>query len=138
MSRAEQTKRIIRAMRNPHADILFHPTGRVINQREPYDVDMDALIAEAKQTGTVIEIDAFPDRLDLRDDHIRRAVQAGVKLTIDSDAHKADHMRYLSFGIDQARRGWVAKDDVLNTRPLKAFLAALKDGRTARKPPLTQ
>ena len=138
MSRAEQTERIIRAMRNPHADILFHPTGRVINQREPYDVDMDALIAEAKQTGTVIEIDAFPDRLDLRDDHIRRAVQAGVKLTIDSDAHKTEHMRYLSFGIDQARRGWVAKDDVLNTRPLKTFLTALKDGRTGQEPFLPQ
>jgi DNA polymerase (family 10) len=102
----------------------------LVNQREPYDIDIDALIAEARQTGTVIEIDAFPDRLDLRDDHIRRAVQAGVKLTIDSDAHRTEHMRHLSFGIDQARRGWAAKNDVLNTRPLNAFLAALKDGRT--------
>jgi DNA polymerase (family 10) len=128
LSRAAMTARIVRAIRNPHADILFHPTGRVIHRREAYDVDMDAIIAEAKRTGTVLEIDAYPDRLDLRDDHVRRAVQAGVKLTIDSDAHSVHHIRYLSFGIDQARRGWATKTDVLNTRPLKSFLAGLKDG----------
>lgn len=132
LSRDDMTARIIRAMRNPHADILFHPTGRVIQRREAYDVDMEALIAEAKATGTVLEIDAFPDRLDLRDDHIRRAVQAGVKLTIDSDAHSANHIRYLSFGVDQARRGWATKDDILNTRPLQAFLAGLKGKATRR------
>ena len=134
MSRADMTARIVRAMRNPHADILFHPTGRVLGRREAYDVDMDAVIAEAKRTGTVLEIDAYPERLDLRDDHIRKAVAAGVKLTIDSDAHSVSHFRYLSFGIDQARRGWATRDDVLNTRPLAGFLAGLKDGEYRRRP----
>jgi DNA polymerase (family 10) len=91
---------------------------------------MDAVIAEAKRSGTILEIDAYPDRLDLRDDHIRKAVSAGVKLTIDSDAHSVNHFRYLAFGIDQARRGWATRDDVLNTRPLAGFLAGLKDGRS--------
>jgi DNA polymerase (family 10) len=126
LSRKEMTERIIKAMHNPHADILFHPTGRVIQKREPYDVDMDALIKTAKETGTVLEIDAYPDRLDLKDEHIRKAVEAGVKLVIDSDAHSVNHIRFLEFGVAQARRGWAKKSDVLNTRPLKEFLRCLK------------
>jgi DNA polymerase (family 10) len=126
LPRREMTERIVKAMCNPHADILFHPTGRVIQKREPYDVDMDALIKTAKETGTVLEIDAYPDRLDLKDGHIRKAVEAGVKLAIDSDAHSVNHMRFLEFGVAQARRGWAEKDDVINTRPLKEFLKCLK------------
>ncbi|MBI2351732.1 MAG: DNA polymerase/3'-5' exonuclease PolX, partial [Deltaproteobacteria bacterium] len=114
LPRREMTERIVKAMRNPHADILFHPTGRVIQKREPYEVDMDALIKTAKETGTVLEIDAYPDRLDLKDEHVRKAVQAGVKLVIDSDAHSVNHMRFLEFGVAQARRGWAEKDDVIN------------------------
>ncbi|MBI1993489.1 MAG: DNA polymerase/3'-5' exonuclease PolX [Deltaproteobacteria bacterium] len=126
LPRREMTERIVRAMRNPHADILFHPTGRVIQKREPYDVDMDAVIRTAKETGAVLEIDAYPDRLDLKDEHVRKAVAAGVKLVIDSDAHSINHMRFLEFGVAQARRGWAEKKDVINTRPLKEFLKALK------------
>ena len=126
LPKREMTERIVRAMRNPHADILFHPTGRVIQKREPYDVDMDALIKTAKETGTVLEIDAYPDRLDLKDGHIRKAVEAGVKLAIDSDAHRVNHIRFLEFGVAQARRGWAEKKDVINTRPLKEFLKCLK------------
>ena len=126
LPKREMTERIVRAMRNPHADILFHPTGRVIQKREPYDVDMDALIKTAKETGTVLEIDAYPDRLDLKDGHIRKAVEAGVKLAIDSDAHSVNHIRFLEFGVAQARRGWAEKKDVINTRPLKEFLRCLK------------
>lgn len=126
LPRKEMTERITRAMRNPHADILFHPTGRVIQKREPYDVDMDAIIKTAKETGTVLEIDAYPDRLDLKDEHVRKVVQAGVKLVIDSDAHSVNHIRFLDFGIAQARRGWAEKKDVINTRPLKEFLKCLK------------
>jgi len=126
LPKREMTERIVRAMRNPHADILFHPTGRVIQKREPYDVDMDALIKTAKETGTVLEIDAYPDRLDLKDGHIRKAVEAGVKLLIDSDAHSVNHIRFLEFGVAQARRGWAEKKDVINTRPLKEFLKCLK------------
>jgi DNA polymerase (family 10) len=134
LSRAEMTKRIARAMRNPHADILFHPTGRVIGRREPYDVDVDALIAIAKETGTVLELDAYPDRLDLKDEHVRRTIAAGVPIVIDSDAHNVKHLPFpRRWGVDQARRGWATAKDVLNTRPVDAFLAALKDGRGRRR-----
>ncbi|MFQ5683799.1 MAG: DNA polymerase/3'-5' exonuclease PolX [Candidatus Binatia bacterium] len=122
----EMTERIQRAMRNPHADILFHPTGRVLQKREPYDVDMEVIIRTAKETGTVLEIDAFPDRLDLKDGHIRSAIGAGVKLAIDSDAHSVNHIRFLEYGVAQARRGWAEKSDIVNTRPLKEFLRCLK------------
>jgi DNA polymerase (family 10) len=126
LPRAEMTSRVIRAMENPHADILFHPTGRVLQKREPYDIDIDAVIAAAKRSGTVLEIDAYPDRLDLKDEHVRKAVDAGVKLVIDSDAHSVNHLHFLHFGVATARRGWACKTDVINTRPLKAFLGALK------------
>jgi DNA polymerase (family 10) len=131
LPRAEQTRRIVRAMENPHADILFHPTGRVLGKREPYDVDIDAVIAAAKRTGTVLELDAYPERLDLKDEHLRKAVAAGVPLVIDSDAHSTKHLPFpRQWGIPQARRGWVTANDVLNTRPLAGFLAGLK-GATA-------
>ncbi len=126
MPRSEMTRRIIRAMQNPHVDVLFHPTGRIIQRREPYDVDIDAVIRAAKETGTILEIDAYPERLDMKDEHIRKAVEAGVKMVIDSDAHQASHFGYLKLGIAQARRGWATASDVLNTKPLEQFLAALK------------
>jgi len=126
LSREEMTRRVIRAMENPHADILFHPTNRILNRREPVDLDIDAVIAAAKRTGTVLEIDAYPDRLDLKDEHVRKAVAAGVKLAIDTDAHNTAHLPYLEFGVATARRGWARKADVINTKPLKAFLACLK------------
>ncbi len=129
LGRAEQTRRIIRAMENPHADILFHPTGRVLQKREAYDVDIDAVIDAAKRTGTVLEIDAFPERLDLKDEHVRKCVDKSVKLSIDTDAHSVRHLDYLHFGIATARRGWATKAEVVNTKPLKQFLAALKGGR---------
>src|SRR5213079_2014151 len=129
LPRREQTDRIVRAMRNPHADILFHPTGRVIQKREPYEVDIEAVIAAARDTGTVLELDAYPDRLDLRDEHVRRAIQAGVPIVIDSDAHSVKHLGFpRTYGVDQARRGWATAKDVLNTRPVEAFLARLKGG----------
>src|SRR5262249_50680790 len=136
LSRAEQTRRIIRAMHNPHADILFHPTGRRLGKRPPFEVDIDAVIAAAARTGTVLELDAYPERLDLNEDHLRRAVTAGVPLVIDSDAHAAAHLGFpREYGIGQARRGWVTKRDVLNTRPLAGFLAGLKDGPRSRSAP---
>jgi DNA polymerase (family 10) len=129
LPRAEMTRRIVRAMENPHADILFHPTGRVLQKREPYDLDIDAVIEAAKRTGTVLEIDAHPERLDLKDEHVRKAVQAGVKLAIDTDAHSVQHLGYLHFGVATARRGWARKSDVVNTKPLRSFLRCLKGGR---------
>lgn len=129
LSRQEMTERIVRAMRHPYADILFHPTGRVLHKREPYDVDIDEIIRMAKETGTILEIDAYPERLDLKDEHIRRAVQAGVPLVIDSDAHHLNHFRVLDYGIAQARRGWARSEDILNTLPCDDFLARLKRRR---------
>ncbi len=126
LPRAEQTKRIIRAMRNKHADILFHPTGRLILKREPYDVYMDEIIKVAKETGTVLEIDANPNRLDLKDEYIRKAVSVGVKLSIDSDAHSKNSFHYLEFGIAQARRGFAKSSDVINTRSWQEMLKLLK------------
>jgi DNA polymerase (family 10) len=128
LSRAEQTRRVLRAIENPHADILFHPTCRVIQKREPIDLDIDAVIQAAKRTGTILEVDAYPERLDLKDEHVRKAVEAGVKLAIDTDAHNVKHLQFLHFGIAAARRGWATKADVINTKPVKGFLASLKGG----------
>ncbi len=126
LSKEEQTERVKKAMNNPNVDIIFHPTGRLINKRPAYEVDMDELIAEAKKTGTVLEIDAFPDRLDLKDEYIRKCVKTGVKMSIDSDAHAAVHFNVLEFGIAQARRGWAEKKDIVNAWPVEKMLGMLK------------
>lgn len=126
LPRNQQTERIIRAMKNPYVNILFHPTGRIINKREAMDVDIDAIIAAAKKYNVILEIDAYPDRLDLKDDYIRKAVNAGVKLAIDSDAHDRAHISFLEYGIAQARRGWAKKSDIINTLPLETLLRTLQ------------
>jgi DNA polymerase (family 10) len=126
MPRKDQTERIRRAITNPNADILFHPTGRIINRRAAYDVDIDALIGAAKKAGTIMEIDAFPDRLDLKDEHIRKCVVSGVKMAIDSDAHASAHFSCLEYGIAQARRGWAEKKDIINVWPLEKMMKCLK------------
>ena len=123
-----QTARIIRAIKNPFVDILFHPTGRIVGKREGYAVDIKKIIETAKETGTLLEIDAF-DRLDLRDEHVRMCIEAGVKLAIDSDAHSPDHFQVLRYGVGQARRGWATKRDIINTWELKKMLAILKRNR---------
>ncbi len=126
MSEKDMTARIQRAMENPNVDIIFHPTGRIIQKREAYKVDMDELLKTAKKTKTVMEIDAFPDRLDLKDEYIRKAVALGVKLSIDSDAHATKHFEYLKYGIAQARRGWAEKKDVVNAHSWQDMLKMLK------------
>jgi DNA polymerase (family 10) len=126
LTRAEQTERVKRAMSNQHVDILFHPTGRIINRREAYDIDIDVIVAHAKRTGTVLEIDAFPDRSDLKDEHIRMCVTAGVKMSIDSDAHSLTHFSYLECGVAQARRGWATRNDIINAWPIEKMLTLLK------------
>lgn len=126
LPRAEQTKRIIRAMENPYVHVLFHPTGRVIGKREPCDVDMEIVIKTAQRTGTVLEIDSFPTRLDLRDEYVRQCVKAGVRMTIDSDAHTATQFAYLECGIGTARRGWARRSDIINAWPLGKMLQFLK------------
>lgn len=126
MSKDDMTERIVRAIQNPNVDILFHPTGRLIQKREGYEVDMEKVIKEAVKTGTVLEINAYPERLDLRDEHIRMALKAGAKFVIDSDAHNKEHFKYLDLGVSQARRGWCTANDVLNTLPAEKMLKELK------------
>ena len=122
----KQTERLIKAAKNPSVDILFHPTGRLINRRPGYLVNIEKVIEVAKDTNTVLEIDAHYDRLDLKDEYVRMAVRNGVKLVIDSDAHHPIHYSFLTFGIAQARRGWAIQSDILNTLPADKLLNALK------------
>ncbi|MBI2591171.1 MAG: DNA polymerase III [Candidatus Brennerbacteria bacterium] len=126
LSREDQTERIKKAMVNPNVDILFHPTGRIIQKREAYEIDIDEIIKTAKKTGTILEIDAYPSRLDLNDEYIKKCVEAGVKMSIDSDAHSITHFPYLEFGIAQARRGWAKKSDIINGWPLEKMLKLIK------------
>lgn len=128
LSMGAQTERVKRAMENPHVDIFFHPTGRILNKRKAYDIDMDEIIKVAKATGTVLEIDAFPERSDLKDEYIRKCVELNVKMSINSDAHSAAHFEFLDLGISQARRGWAGKADIINAWPLKKCLGYLKNG----------
>ena len=127
LSKAEMTERICRALRNPHVDILFHPTGRLLMKRDPYEIDIDEVIRVARETGTLLEVDALEDRLDLKDEHVRAAVEGGVKLVVDSDAHAPRHFDYLPLGVATARRGWATAADIANTLPLPRFLGLLKD-----------
>ncbi|MCC6934780.1 MAG: DNA polymerase/3'-5' exonuclease PolX [Candidatus Yanofskybacteria bacterium] len=121
-----QTERIIRAMEHPQAHILFHPTGRLLGRRAPYPVDMRAIIAAAKRTKTVLEVNADPHRLDLMGEHVRMALEAGVRLAINTDAHHGDQFVNLRWGIGQARRGWARAGDVVNTRRWRDMLKLLK------------
>ena len=121
-----QTARLISAAQNPNIDIIFHPTGRIINQREGYPVNISKLIDVTNESNTILEIDAHYNRLDLKDEFIRMAIENNVKLVIDSDAHHPLHYAFLIFGIGQARRGWAKKSDILNTLSAKELLDSLK------------
>jgi DNA polymerase (family 10) len=115
LSRKKQTERIIKAMENPYFNILGHPTGRLINRRKPYAVDLEKVMAAAKGNGCFMELNAQPDRLDLSDEACRLARDMGVKIAVSSDAHDTGGLSYLRLGIDQARRGWLESADVINT-----------------------
>jgi DNA polymerase (family 10) len=128
-SKDEMTRRIIRAMENPHVNIIGHPTGRKIGQRPPIEFDMDEVFKAAARTGTALEVNSYPDRLDLRDEHIMWAKRHGVKFAVDTDAHSTVHLPYLRFGIGTAQRGWLTKEDVINTWPLTKLRKFLKKGR---------
>ncbi len=113
-------------MKNPNVDIISHPTGRLLLRRDEYQIDFDKILKVAKETGTILEINAYPERLDLNDFNIRRAKGAGVKMIINTDSHHKDQMRFIEFGISQARRGWAEKEDIVNCWPLEKFLKSLK------------
>jgi DNA polymerase (family X) len=126
LSAADQTKRLCAAMESPHVDVIGHPTGRLIGRREAYPVDVEAVIAKAAETGTVLEVSAQPDRLDLRDVDVRLAIQGGVRLAIDTDGHSAAAIDMIRFGVMNARRGWATAADVVNTRPWPELRSLLK------------
>ncbi len=126
LTKAEMTRRIIRAMRHPKVNILGHPTGRLINQREPYLLDIEEVVRIAKEEGVLLEANAHPERLDLQDYHLQLAKQAGVKIVINTDSHRSSDLQYMRYGVDQARRGWLEKSDVANTLPLNQFLKLIQ------------
>jgi DNA polymerase (family 10) len=126
LSRIKQTERIIRAMDNPHFNILAHPTGRLINQRDAYDVDMEKVMEAALERGCYLELNAHPDRLDLDDVHCRMAKEMGLKVAISTDAHAASNLDYMRYGVDQGRRGWLEPEDVLNTRSFRELASLLR------------
>ena len=126
LTKKEQTRRILKAMENPCFNILAHPSGRLIGLREPYEVDMEAIIKAAKELGCILELNAQPDRLDLDDIYCKAAKEAGVKIALSSDAHSINDLHYISYGISQARRGWLEKEDVVNTLPLTQLRKLLR------------
>lgn len=126
LSKKEQTKRILKAIENPYFTILAHPTGRLIGLRDPYDIDMEAIMEACLQRGCILELNAQPDRLDINDIHCKRAKDAGVPIAISTDAHSAKDLDLMEYGIGQGRRGWLEKEDVVNTKSLKALRALLK------------
>ena len=132
LTKDEQTKRLIHAMENSHVDIIFHPTGRLIHERPGIELDMDAIFEAAKRTGTCLEINAYPNRLDLNDDAIRHSQKMGIKLSIGTDAHSTAELSYNIYGISQSRRGWCEKKDVINTFSLKEILEFLKKPKSRR------
>jgi DNA polymerase (family X) len=131
-SKDEMTRRIIKAMEHPLVNIIGHPTARQINRRPPIEYDLDEVFAAAARTGTALEINSHPDRLDLNDEHIAWARQHGVRFAIDSDAHAPLHLPNVRFGVATAQRGWVTRAEVINTWPLSKLRTFLAKGRAGR------
>ena len=126
MPKQEMTQRIVKALENPYTNILAHPTGRLINAREPYETDIDKIFETCRERGVALEINAHPQRLDLNDVHIRKAVDYKNRFAINTDAHSVDEMGHIHFGIAQARRGWLKKEAVMNTLSLKKLIQLAK------------
>jgi len=126
LPREAQTERVIRAMQNRHVHIIGHPTGRLIGERAPFEIDMDRVLAAARELGCFLEINGQPERLDLNDLHAHAAKSKGVRLAVSTDAHSVNSFQYIRYGIDQARRAWLTADDVINTRSLSALRKLLK------------
>jgi DNA polymerase (family 10) len=133
MDRAEMTERMLAAVENPYTQIIAHPTGRLVLRREPFEYDMEAVLDACAEHGVAMECNAYPDRLDLRDVHLRMAKQRGVKIVISTDSHTTHNLQFMKYGVETARRGWIEKKDVINTLPLNEFLAALRPKPSAAK-----
>ncbi|MDD5083024.1 MAG: hypothetical protein PHU08_06600, partial [Dehalococcoidales bacterium] len=121
-SEERMTRRILKALENPHVDVLSHPTGRLFPDRESVALDIEAVFRAAAKNNIILEINAMPNRLDLKDIHAYRARELGVKLAINTDAHSTDHLELVRFGIGVARRGWCEATDIINTRPLPELI----------------
>jgi DNA polymerase (family 10) len=119
----DQTRRYLRALAHPRATILGHPLARMVNRREPVNVDIDALLAAAVEHGVALELNAHPNRLDLPETHLFRARELGAKVAISTDAHRTSELQLMPYGIEQARRAWLTPDDVINTWPLPELMA---------------
>ncbi|HEX9235023.1 MAG TPA: PHP domain-containing protein, partial [Actinomycetota bacterium] len=128
-SKEEMTRRLVRASENPFVNIIGHPTGRKIGQRPPIEFDLDEVFAAAARTGTALEVNAFPDRLDLRDEHVMWAKRHGVKFAVDTDSHSTVHLPLMRYGVGVAQRGWLTRGDVINTWPLGKLRTFLRKGR---------
>ncbi|MGE5460564.1 MAG: DNA polymerase/3'-5' exonuclease PolX [Solirubrobacterales bacterium] len=128
-SKTEMTRRLIRAMENPYVHVIGHPTTRLINRRQPAEFDLDEVFKAAARTGTALEINAYPDRLDLKDEHIAWAKRHGVRFAIDTDSHATTHLEVMRYGVATAQRGWLTKDDVINAWPLAKLRRFLRKGR---------
>jgi len=126
MERAEMTERMIKAMKNPYFNIISHPTGRILKRRDEYQIDFDKILRAAKEYKIILEINSFPERLDLNDQNIRRAKEAGVKMIINTDSHQKDQLRYIEFGLAQAKRGWAEKKDTINSQPIEKLIEYFK------------
>jgi DNA polymerase (family 10) len=129
-SSEELTRRMIRAMENPYVNVIGHPTARLIGKRPPIDMNLEAVFEAAARTGTALEVNSFPDRLDLKDEHILWARRYGPKFAVDTDSHSPVHLSLMRFGVATAQRGWLTKDDVINTWPLAKLRRFLRKGRT--------
>ena len=123
---AKMTDRLLKALSNPNTSILGHPTGRLLLRRDAYQFDMEAILSAAAKNRVAMELNSYPDRLDLNDVHLRQARQRGVKIVINTDSHHTSHMEKIRYGIVQARRAWLRKEDVLNTLPTAQFARAMK------------
>jgi DNA polymerase (family X) len=132
-SREQITGRLIAAMKNPYVTVIAHPTGRLIGERDPYDVDMDEIFRVAKETGTAIEINAYPLRLDLNDIYAKKAGEMGIPIVISTDTHVTSQFGYMEYGVSIARRGWLEKSGVLNTLSYKSLIKALKKNNASKK-----
>jgi DNA polymerase (family X) len=133
IDRKQMTERYLKAIENPYTQIIAHPTGRLVLRREAFEYDMEAVLDTCAKHGVVMECNAYPDRLDLCDVHLRLAKQRGVRIVISTDSHTTGNLKYMKYGVTTARRGWIEKRDVINTLPLDEFLAALRPKPQAAK-----
>jgi DNA polymerase (family 10) len=137
LGREEMTERLLAAIENPYTQIIAHPTGRLLLRREAFDYEMEKILEAAKEHGVAMECNAYPDRLDLKDTHLRMAKERGVKIVISTDSHSTGNLKFMKYGVITARRGWLEKNEVINTLPTEEFLGALRAkpgaGKVARR-----